>query len=171
MKFFTVYEILNSIIISALSGIAFGVIYCASESIFVFIKEMIFVLPNSVRILPSLKRHNIVSTIKCKPTVKLNKIEKNIFEAVMFLLFGMGCILISYIALDGFIRIYIFLLTALFFIISFKYIGKKILFVFERIFGEIYFITVIMMCTFLFPLYKLGIKMIVIIRKIMIIMR
>ena len=155
MKFFTVYEIFISILFSALSGILFGGFYCASERIFVFLKEMFFSFPYAVRLLPDISIKNILGNVKNRKKIGLAGIEKNLFEAVLFFTFGISMILISYVALDGYIRLYIFIVTALFFILTQKYIGKMFSLVFDRIFGTIYFITILFVSVLLWPLYKL----------------
>ena len=154
MKFFTVYEILISILLSAFSGILFGGIYCASESIFVFLKEMFFIFPRALKLLPDISVKNIADSAKHRKKIELGSIERNVFEAILFFLFGISVLLISYVALDGYIRLYIFVVTALFFSLSQKYISKMSSAVLERFFGEIYFITLLFISVLLWPLCK-----------------
>lgn len=155
MKFFTVYEIINSIFFSAFSGVAFAGIYCASESIIVFIKEMLLIIPSAIKLLPELSFENLLKSVKIRKKISLNSIERNVFEAILFFTFGISLILISYAALDGYIRVYIFIVATLFFVLSRKYIGKIFSSVFARLFGAIYFITLIFVSVLLWPLYKM----------------
>ena len=165
MKFFTVYEIINSILLSSVSGIIFGCIYSASESILIFLKEIVFIFPNAIRLFPFLSQKAIWKNAVARKKIKLSFVGRNIFEAFLFSFFGIAMILISYIALDGYIRLYIFLLAAIFFFLSHKYVGKKFSAVFDRVFGVIYFITSFLISIILFPLYKAAIKFIPPIRK------
>ena len=77
MKFFTVYEIIYSLLLSMASGIIFGGIYSASESIFLFFKEMIFIFPNAIRLLPNLSRNTIRNNRVVRKKIKLSNIERN----------------------------------------------------------------------------------------------
>jgi hypothetical protein len=165
MKFFTVLEILNSILFSLASGIVFGGIYSASESILIFLKEMLFIFPNAIRLLPFLSRKTFHNNTVIRKKIKLSSIERNIFEAFIFSFFGIVMILVSYVALDGYIRLYIFISAAIFSFLSYKFIGKKFSSVFDRIFREIYFITVLLLSLLLFPIYKTGAMLIPVIKK------
>ncbi len=166
MKFFTVYEILNSILFAAVSGIIFGGIYSASESVFAFLKEMLFVFWKGIKLLPYLSWKTLRNSIKSRKEIKLSSVERNIFEAFLFSFFGIAMILISYIALDGYIRLYIFVLTVIFFFLSKKYIGKMFSLVFDEIFGVIYFITLLLISLFFFPAYKLVLMLTPLIKRI-----
>lgn len=166
MKFFTVTEILISIFFSAISGILFGGIYCASESIFLFLKEMILIFPMAVKLSPDISLKNIINKIKSRKKICLGSIERNVFEAIMFFFFGIVMILISYATLDGYIRIYIFIVTALFFILSRKYIGKLSSAVLERIFRAIYFITIIFISVLIWPLHKVLNKLTPLVKRV-----
>lgn len=166
MKFFTVSEILISIFFSAISGILFGGIYCASESIFLFLKEMILIFPMAVKLSPDISLKNIINKIKSRKKICLGSIERNVFEAIMFFFFGIVMILISYATLDGYIRFYIFIVTALFFILSRKYIGKLSSAVLERIFRAIYFITIIFISVLIWPLYKVLNKLTPLVKRV-----
>jgi hypothetical protein len=154
MKFFTVYEIVNSIFLSAISGILFGGIYCASESILIFLKEMILVIPNALKLLVAGSFKNMVNCAKKRKNISLSNIERNIFEAVLFFAFGITLILISYLALDGCMRLYTFIVTVIFFLFARKYIGKIFSSVFKRIFGATYFITLLLISFLFLPIYK-----------------
>lgn len=166
MKFFTVSEILISIFFSALSGILFGGIYCASESIFLFLKEMILIFPMAVKLSSDISLKNIINKIKSRKKICLGSIERNVFEAIMFFFFGIVMILISYATLDGYIRFYIFIVTALFFILSRKYIGKLSSAVLERIFRAIYFITIIFISVLIWPLHKVLNKLTPLVKRV-----
>ena len=159
MKFFSAYEIFNSIVFSLLSGILFGGIYSASESILIFLKEILLLFPKAVGILPLLSFRTLRDSVRGDKGIRLSGLERNIFEAVMFSFFGIAMILLSYIALDGYIRMYIFFVSAMFFFLSHKYVGKKFSLVCDFIFGTIYFITILIISITLFPFYKAGLKL------------
>ena len=155
MRFFTVYEIFKSIILSVFAGFLFGGLYCVSENIFTSIKKTILIIPHSIKLLSDFSLQKAKMYIRKEKKVKLNIVTKNIFEAIIFLVIGIFTIILFYISLDGIVRIYVILITATFFLITKKFIGKFFSFVFERIFGVIYSILLIPVCVLLFPIYKI----------------
>ena len=155
MKFFTFFEFIRSVFLSALAGLFFGCVYRASERILPAVRKIICLLPNVISALSDYSYRNICKKIKEHNTVKLTVVGKNIYEAVLFLLFGIGVVLLNYVTLDGVFRIYVLIIVSVFFFVSQKIIGDLFSKIFDRIFEVFYFISFWAMTVLVFPLYKL----------------
>ena len=124
MKFFTAYEIFLSVILSASTGFLYGGFFCASENILIFLKKILSVLPISISLITKKQEKCFFKKIFEYRKFKLSFIERTIFDALFFTSFGAGFIILSYISLDGYIRLYSIFLTLLFFFLSYKFFGK-----------------------------------------------
>lgn len=154
MKFFSAVEILNSLFFSIIFGIISGCIYKSSVCIMCAIKKTILIPFDSLRLSGVFSLNKVINKCKNRKSVKLTLIEENIFEAILFSLFGLSTIFIIYIFLDGVFRFYIILTVVIFFIISVKTIAKWFEYVFEKIYGKIYFFELLIFSTLLFPIIK-----------------
>ena len=153
MKFFSFYEIIFSIFLSIFTGVIYGGIYCASETIVIFFKNILFVIPNSIKIV-CFAKGEIIKECGRKRQKKLGGIEKNIFDAIIFLLFGIGLVFLSYVALDGYIRLYLFVTCGIFFIISKRFFGRIFIIIFDKILGIIYYVSLLLFCFLFLPVQR-----------------
>lgn len=166
MKFFTSYELIFSLILSLFSGVIYGGVYCASESICGFVKKLFFLIPNSIRLVRSKEKTGIIKKIKGLEDVKLGAFEKNIFESLIFILFGIGMLILSYIALDGYIRLYLFISTGIFFLLSYRLFGKMFVLIFDKIWAIIYSVLLTALYIALKPIYKILSLILLSLRKV-----
>jgi hypothetical protein len=143
------------VFLSAIAGVFFGCVYRSSERILIAIRKIICLLPNVISALGCFSYKNISQKIKEHNIVKLTVIGKNLYEAALFLLFGIGLVILNYVTLDGVFRIYVLIIVSAFFFISKKSIGDLFSKIFDRIFGVFYFISFWVMAVLVFPLYKL----------------
>ncbi|MBE6643893.1 MAG: hypothetical protein E7612_00780 [Ruminococcaceae bacterium] len=155
MKFFTVYEIFISIILSAATGFLYGGFFCASENILIFLKKIISIFHISISVISKKEEKRFLERIFEYRKFNLTVIERTVLDFLFFTLFGVGFIILSYVTLDGYIRLYLIFLTLLFFFISCKFFRKIFVVVFDRILGIIYNIFLLCVSIALFPLYKL----------------
>ena len=165
MKFFSISEILSSIMLSAFLGVLFGGIYFASELFFIYIKQFILILPRSIGLLSKLSREELKKAFARIEKAGISLIERNVYECLLFLVFGILFILCSYVSLDGYIRVYFILSTVLFAFISYRSLGKIFSAVLKRIFGGIYLITLIIFVFSLYPVYYVLNKIYILIRR------
>ena len=150
MRFFTTFEILNSILISILTGTFFGCVYSASESIFSAIRVMIYIpidAHNRICTKNSLRQKNKEGNFKFH-------ILKNILEALLFLFFGVGVILMLYLTLDGVFRFYVITIVAIFFILGKNTLGEPFRKIFDCVFKKIYLILYNVVYFIMLPIYK-----------------
>ena len=130
MKFFSIYEVLNSIICAVALGALFGFSYKGSKSIFFAAAKLIFLIPKKILKLFYKKGINI--------TGKLGIVIDNLIDALYFLLFGFSIILMFYITLDGVFRFYIIFITLFIFAMSSRLFGAPVNRAFNFIFSKIY---------------------------------
>lgn len=130
MKFFSIYEVLNSIICAVALGALFGFSYKGSKSIFFAAAKLIFLIPKKIVKLFYKKSINI--------TGKVGIVIDNLIDALYFLLFGFSIILMFYITLDGVFRFYIIFITLFIFTLSSRLFGAPVNRAFNFIFFKIY---------------------------------
>ena len=108
MIFFTVREVLLSVIIFSASGFAFGALYMASGAIFSSIFETVLIIPRAFKSISSVRFGK-------RQKRRLNKTHGAIFESffdfLIFFIFGVFYIVICYFALDGVFRLYSLVFT------------------------------------------------------------
>ena len=154
MKFFSAVEILNSLFFSMFFGIISGCIYKSSVFIMCAIKKTFLIPFDSFKLSCDFSLNKVKYKWNTRSKLKLNLIEKIIFEAILFSIFGLSTLFIIYIFLDGVFRFYIILTVVIFFIISVKTIAKWGGIVFEKIYGKIYFIELLFFSSILLPITK-----------------
>jgi len=155
MKFFSAAEFLNSLIFSMFFGIVSGCIYKSSVFIICAIKKTFLIPFDSFKLSCNFSLNKVKLKWNTRRNLKLNLIEKNIFEAILFSIFGLSILFIIYIFLDGVFRFYIILTVVIFFIISVKTISKWVANVFEKIYEKIYFIELLLFSSILLPITKI----------------
>ena len=124
MKFFTFREIMLSIAVSVISGILMGGVYSASGEIMTFLYKIFHIVGDSIKICSSLHIKTIKEIQKRSKNKKYGKIYRNVFESILFTIFGFIIILLYYAYLDGVYRLYVIAIIAFFFFIS-KNLCKK----------------------------------------------
>jgi len=154
MKFFAFFEILRSVFLSAVTGFIFGCIYMASERIFLAVRKIIYLVPNVISCYKDFSYGTVYKKIKKQNIVKFTPVTQNIYEAILFLLFGIYTVLLTYIVLDGVFRIYILITVILFFFVAKKSIGNIFAKLFDKVFANLYFIFFLAFTVFIFPIYK-----------------
>ena len=151
MIYFKTSEIIFSVYASAILGIVFGLIYSSSLETLSYLKKFL-ALPyqsakNAVNFSP--KRIFIISFEK--NNTKIGKIGKNVYEFLIFTVFGCLTILLSYIALDGVFRLYVLLIIGLFLIISKRTLGNLSEKFLRKIYSCSYFILLFLTSFTLIP--------------------
>lgn len=154
MKFFTASEIFSSVIFAVLTGTIFGCIYKCFESLICALKKIIFIFFDSFFLSAdfSIQKFN-EAKIKRK-NLKMSLFLKNIFEGIMFTLFGIATLLLLYICLDGVFRVYIIVIAVIFFIISVKTIAQGFSRLFDWVFNKAYSMVLFLLSIILVPFSK-----------------
>ncbi len=157
MIYFKTSEIIFSIYSSAILGVIFGILYSSSLETLGYLKKFISLpfqcLKNARKF--SVKRIFIISFEK--NNTKISKISKNIYEFLIFTLFGCFTIILSYIALDGVFRLYVLVIIGFFFMISKSTIGNFSRKTLSLIYSCIYFTLSFILTPPLIPITKLSI--------------
>ncbi len=138
MKFFTLQEIIYSVLSSFTLGLFYGCIYSASEVISSSVHKLIFSVPNVYLKADGFTKAKVKEIISDKPETKLTRFSENLTDAVIFTVFGIGALLLIYITLDGVFRIYVVVALVTAFILARKTLGKLFCALFERIFQILY---------------------------------
>lgn len=157
MIYFETSEIIFSIYTSAILGLVFGFIYSSSLETLGYVKKFIY-LPfqsakNAVNF--SIKRIFIISFEKNNS--KIGKVSKNLYEFLIFTIFGCITILLSYVALDGVFRLYVLVIIGLFFILSKRTLGNLSEKILKLIYSCMYFITSLVISAMMIPIARLTI--------------
>ena len=154
MKYFTDFEVFRSIYLSVLFGIFITGVFVASDSFCRMVKR-IFALPADVFKLVhsfSLKRLKSFSAGDLKNAK--NKKVNNVYDAIMFSIFGVLLVLHFYVTLDGIFRIYVLFVVIGTFVFLKKTIGSVLLIVFEKIFLYIYSVILFFSALIVLPMHK-----------------
>lgn len=153
MKFFTVEEIIFSVVFSLILGIAFGCIFSTSEAIFSSLNKLIFSPAAVYRKINNFSKESVEEIILYKPTSKLSHFSENIRDAILFSFFGIATLILVYITLDGIFRLYIAVTIAIAFILAKKTLGKLFCKIFERVFQCLYKSLVYIEYFILYPIH------------------
>ena len=152
MRFFTTFEILNSVLLSILTGVFFACIYAASESIVSAIHKLLFIFHS---LYAKFSGHN---EVRHKNTKANTPVLKNISEMLLFLFFGVCIILLLYLTLDGVFRLYILIIVAFSYAVGIKTLGKIFKRIFDLIFEKVYSFILTLLYYLLLPVYKFTFK-------------
>ncbi len=163
MIFFSLWEILISVLTASLSGFVFGLFYMASGAIFSSVKEIFFLLPRALINIPHFKLKNWGIP---KGNRSSRKLSREIFDFFSFLIFGIAFIVINYLVLDGVFRVYFFIFVLIFFLIAKKTLGSAFSIAYSRAFDFLYKRIFVLISLFILPLYKLIRKITELIKKI-----
>lgn len=155
MKFFATFEILQSVLLAAAAGLIFGCVYRASERIFFAFGKLLSLIPSVISTLGNFSRKAVKEKIRRKNTGMATPLMRNLFEAIVFLIFGIATLLLFYIALDGVFRVYVLITVVIFFVFAKRSLGKAFADIFDRIFFCIYYVLFISVGVILIPMYKL----------------
>ncbi len=152
MIFFSVKEILISLLLSAVSGFIFGALYMASDAIFSSIKEMLFLLPRAIR---NISKFSFKSRSAGKEKKPDGALFVGIFDFLSFLFFGICYIITNYLTLDGVFRLYSLIFTVVFFFIAKKTVGRAFAICYGRVFNFLYLKIFVIFSVIILPIYKL----------------
>ena len=155
MKFFTTSEIFRSVIFAVLSGTLFGCIYKSSESLIFSLKKTLFLLIDSFDLSSNFTISKFKEIKSKRRSLKMSVLAKNIFEGIMFSLFGIATLLVLYICLDGIFRLYIIFITIIFFLLSQKTIAQYFSRIIEIIFNKVYSLLLFLLSLILIPFSKI----------------
>ena len=156
MKYFSIVDIIRSILFASIYGLICGCLYKASACILAAILKLV-ALPRDILLLYkcfSLKNAKSI-TLNQKLNLR-SKVGKNIFEFFVFLTFGLGLILLFYVCLDGMLRLYVLVLFLLFFYVSSKTVGLYFELLFSHLFSFVHLILLTISGFLLYPIYKLS---------------
>lgn len=154
MKFFTVQEIIKSILFSFITGVGFGCIYSASEVVFSSIRKIIYSLPAVFHSIPVFSKSFVETVVKQKSSTKFSRLSENIRDAIIFTFFGAVTLILMYLILDGIFRIYVIFILIAGFILSQKTIGSLFCRAFDFLFRFVYKILIYIEYLFLYPFYN-----------------
>lgn len=154
MNFFTEAEIFYSLFYSVLLGVLYGCIYKSSVCILCVFKKTILIPFDALMLSSNFSFVKAKEKAKFRNKLTLTMLEKNIFEGILFSLFGLSIILIIYVFLDGVFRFYIILTVVIFFIISAKTIAKGFESILTKINDKLYAIELYIIAIFLLPFTK-----------------
>lgn len=116
MKFFSVYEILNSVIASILAGFVFGAFYKGSKTLFSFLFSFFLLLPKKIiKMFLDLEKRKYKSN---------KEIINNLVDFLYFFFFGITLLLSLYVMLDGEMRLYFFVFSFISFYFSSRFLGR-----------------------------------------------
>lgn len=166
MKFFTAAEIFNSFFFSILLGIISGCIYKSSVCILCALKKTVLIPWDALKVSSAFSTREVKRISQSRDNIKLTILGKNIFEGILFSLFGLSIILIIYIFLDGVFRFYIILTVVIFFVISVKTIAKGFGKAFTKTYDKFYIIELFIMALFLLPTTKVSVLIFNVILKL-----
>ncbi len=155
MKFFTVAEILNSVFLSAFSGVIFGCVYECFEAILSCTRKILNIFYDVIRVLPLFSRKNVNNIIKNKECVKASAFTGNLYEGTFFFIFGIFFILLLYITLDGIFRVYILATVLIFFVLSKRYLGAPAAKAINKILNSVYTVVFWSVLILFIPPFKL----------------
>jgi len=122
MNFFSFYDIINSLLLSSVFGIALGGIYSSFEAI---IKGLYSLTVMPIRVLIGRTRSEIINELR-KENSKTSRtvILQAVYDFFFFVAAGILYVIVCYIALDGVFRLYMLLASLSFFLLSNKTLGK-----------------------------------------------
>lgn len=166
MKFFTASEIFRSVLFAAISGTLFGCLDKSFECLICALKKTLFIFFDSFSLSSNfnIKRFNEIKSKR--KNLKMSMLLKNIFEGIMFSLFGIATLLLLYICLDGVFRIYIIVITVIFFLISAKTIAQGFSRLFDMLFDKFYSMLLFLFSLILVPFSKAIMMLSQIIKKL-----
>lgn len=130
MKFFSFYEILNSVISSFSIGLIFGALYNGAKSIFFYLFSFVYLLPGKII--------KLFFFEKKKRMQSGRKISDNLVDFMYFILFGTAILITVYITLDGVLRLYFFLFAVFAFFLGSHFLGTRLKIIIEFIMGNAY---------------------------------
>lgn len=164
MKFFTDSEIIRSIYLSLLFGAFLSATYISADFLSEALKKILFLPYNATKLC---KRFSIKYSVKLSEVKKRSReSRRNLFDAIIFSIFGILFILHFYITTDGIFRIYVVALVALSFCFSGKIIGNTVTPALEKCFSFIYAIILFFGGFIALPMYKTASLSVKIIQKL-----
>jgi len=155
MNFFSLEEVLISLLYSVIYGTVCGCLYKASARILRAIKKIFLFLFYVCKLSQKPTYKDILVTAKNNEIIPKSKIGKNIYEFILFLFFGTGLIILYYITLDSIFRVYIAITVVLFFFISKEFVGNIFVRVFDFLFNSVYFLLLYLFTFSFYPLHQL----------------
>ena len=152
MIFFTVKEILISVLIFSAAGFAFGALYMASGAIFSSFFETLLIIPKAFK---NISNFGFGTRAIKRVSKKHGALFEGFFDFFIFLIFGVFYIIINYLALDGVFRFYSLIFTVIFFCIAKITVGKGFAVCYGRAYDLFYGIAFTSVSVILLPIYKL----------------
>lgn len=169
MKFFTGIEFLRSIIITSTAAFALGCIYKMAHALLLAVCRTVLILYHVCVAIRNRKTRKLHESIKELESfnISIKGLSLNVFEGVLFTLFGIVFIILLYVALDGVFRFYVFVLFASFFILAANTLGEGAATLFNMIFQKVYALFFILVYVTVLPLYLLIEKALKLISKML----
>lgn len=155
MKFFTFYEIINSLLAAAVYGILCGCLYRASACILTLAVKTLGIPRDIALIFRKLSLKHSFYLSRQNPKLTYSKIWTNLFDFITFLLFGIGLVFLYYVFLDGVFRIYVLLAVALGFLLAKSTVGKYFSIALRTLYSYVYCILLLFLGVFLLPFKRL----------------
>lgn len=154
MKFFTVFEIARSLYLSVLFGVCLACIYTASDTFLIAVKRVVSLPGDIIRVSQNYSLQNIKNLSSCN--INGNKATKvnNVYDSILFLIFGMLLIIHFYVVLDGIFRIYVLIIVILSFLLFKKTFGRFFSLIIEKIVSYIYGTLLLCFGLVALPMYK-----------------
>ena len=163
MKFFTNAEIFRSIYLSLLFGVFLSTTHISANFLSVALRKMLLVPYNTIKLS---RRFSIKYIIELSKLNCRTQKHRNLFDAILFSLFGILFILHFYVTSDGIFRLYVVVIVIFAFCSFQKFIGSKFIPILEKCFTFIYTI-ILFFCGFVTaPMYKITSLSVKIIQKL-----
>ena len=153
MKFFTLTEIIRSVILAFILGISFGCIHSASEKVFSSFSRLLSSVPSVYRKINTFSRASVEELLNRKSESKLTKLTSNICDAIIFTVFGICSLVLFYITLDGVFRIYVVTTLICGFFLAKKTLGNGFSRLYDWIFKILYRFILYVEYFALYPVY------------------
>ena len=154
MKYFTDFEILRSIYLSLFFGIFLACIFVASDS-FCYTVKRIFATPaDTLKLVRNFSAKSLKCILAKREDRKREKVN-NVYDAIIFSLFGVLFILHFYVILDGNFRIYAFFISIVTFAVFKKTVGRLFSIIFKKIFLYIKSAVLFLCALAALPMYKI----------------